>query len=423
MDTEETRPAPVSVTCASLLLVTPDDGLAVRVDELLQQAGISDCEVSHVPDLGRAMPLIKNRSCQLVLLHCQGPEPGAEQRALCQDNHGLPVAVLVDRAVPDTMISYLEAGFLDVLPVSELSASGLARLVLFSLARYERERHGRAEKRRLVQELEMSRSLVENNPDGILVLSQEGEIRLLNPSAVAILGRTKNELVGRPFGAPVLPGHTVDVDIVRAGGETGVARMLATEITWDGDLAYLGVLRDVSHQVQRMRELEDQLERERLVTRVATIFATGGQDVASAVAKTLKCLGRFVRADRCYLWLSGKGPEGLGRMCEWAGPDVPSAVAQLETLELDRLEWWKQRLEVFGTVMVVRTQELPEEAGAEREFLAARDVNCALAVAVRNQDGICGFLAVELLDGEHVWPEATIGLLGMVSGIMAPFVS
>jgi signal transduction histidine kinase/ActR/RegA family two-component response regulator len=107
-------------------------------------------------------------------------------------------------------------------------------------------------------------SVIERNADGILVVAPEGTIGYANPAAVRLLQRPSEELHGRDFGVPVVPGETTEIDLPLTDGQVRVAELRVTETEWDGQAAYLCTLRDVSERkaleaqlLRKMQELAD----------------------------------------------------------------------------------------------------------------------------------------------------------------------
>ncbi|HEY1375246.1 MAG TPA: ATP-binding protein, partial [Gemmataceae bacterium] len=82
-------------------------------------------------------------------------------------------------------------------------------------------------------------------------------------AAGALLGQTAERLIGQPFGTPVMPGQTADIDIVRPSGGRCVGELRGTAIDWDGGPSYLITLRDVTEQRLQRQDYLDALERER----------------------------------------------------------------------------------------------------------------------------------------------------------------
>jgi len=95
--------------------------------------------------------------------------------------------------------------------------------------------------------------LVEESPDGILVLGPDGAIQFANAAANALFdGRP---LAGDPFGFPIAGAAPQDLAITRKDGSLATLEMRASEMVWRGDRATMITLRDVAER-QRAEERE-----------------------------------------------------------------------------------------------------------------------------------------------------------------------
>ncbi len=107
------------------------------------------------------------------------------------------------------------------------------------------------------------RNVIEHNADGILIVDHHGIVRFVNAAAERLLTRKKKNLIGEPFGFPLVAGDTTELDIFRCTGplETHtenpdkmegtehdriVAEMRVVESAWDGEPVYLATLRDIT---------------------------------------------------------------------------------------------------------------------------------------------------------------------------------
>ena len=95
---------------------------------------------------------------------------------------------------------------------------------------------------------EQLRSLILHNADGILIIDAQGVVRFANPAAALLLMRPSADLVGQPFGFPIVPGEATEIDVLRAGALPGSAEMRVMETVWDGELAFVASLRDVTER-------------------------------------------------------------------------------------------------------------------------------------------------------------------------------
>ena len=132
------------------------------------------------------------------------------------------------------------------------------------------------EMQQLKQELKASesrfRNVIKKNADGIAIVNQKGLVCFVNPAAEALFNCKEQELLGREFfGELVLEGSACDIDmdadIIPQVGETDAAgiRVIQTEVEaickgknnavvemrvveteWEGEMAYLASLRDIT---------------------------------------------------------------------------------------------------------------------------------------------------------------------------------
>jgi signal transduction histidine kinase len=114
-----------------------------------------------------------------------------------------------------------------------------------------------------------SHAMLAASADGIVAVDEQGIIRLCNPAAEKLFARSPGELVGRPFGSPLVVDKTSDIDLIRPDGSTQVVEMRVTATTWEGQRLYVAALRDVTHHKQAERDIETQLEHQHVVVGVA----------------------------------------------------------------------------------------------------------------------------------------------------------
>lgn len=105
---------------------------------------------------------------------------------------------------------------------------------------HRRDSDRRGEAQHLVE------TIVERVADGLLLVDASGTIQFANPAAVALFGRTAQDLVGTEFGFPIVAGETTEIELVRPGGGLVTAELRVTELPWGGRQARLVSLRDIT---------------------------------------------------------------------------------------------------------------------------------------------------------------------------------
>jgi signal transduction histidine kinase len=111
--------------------------------------------------------------------------------------------------------------------------------------------------------------MVQQMPDGVLVVDHAGSIRFANPAAGELFGRTARDLDGQPLGFPVLVGESAEIELLRPTGEQVAVELRTVEFQWKGTPATLLSLRDITDR----RALEHE--------RLARAQAEAGSDAKS----------------------------------------------------------------------------------------------------------------------------------------------
>ena len=88
--------------------------------------------------------------------------------------------------------------------------------------------------------------MVQQMPDGVLVVDHAGAIRFANPAAAQLFGRNARDLAGQPLGFPVLVGESAEIELLRPSGDPVAVELRTVEFQWKGTPATLLSLRDIT---------------------------------------------------------------------------------------------------------------------------------------------------------------------------------
>lgn len=108
------------------------------------------------------------------------------------------------------------------------------------------------------------RPIIERLPDGIVIVDASGDIRFANPAAARLFNRPAEDLIGTPFGTPLIAGETTEMEIVRrGGGDLAYAELRVVDTDWEGEKVELVSLREITdrkHAEERSRQLASERE-------------------------------------------------------------------------------------------------------------------------------------------------------------------
>lgn len=168
-------------------------------------------------------------------------------------------------------------------------------------AQLERAITGALEQHQLVRELlertacaEASRhcidAMIAASADGMVVIGDGGCICFANPAAGEMFGRSPNELLGQPYGFPLLNGAAAEIELDRPDGSRTVAEVRMAAIDWEGQAAHVATLRDVGqrkHAEAEQRRMEQRLQQSQKRESLALLADGVARDLNSILATVL----------------------------------------------------------------------------------------------------------------------------------------
>lgn len=182
----------------------------------------------HVPSIEDAC---QDQTADVAVVDLSTPESkGLEGLAQLREairEDAIVIAIIGSR---DTMlgIEAIRADAQDCVIRENLTSAVLTRTMLHALERH-RLRHGMHE-------------LIETNPDGMLIVSDQGEVVFANSASQQLLGRTREQLMGEFFGMPLVSGEFAEMQL--PGDRHAQMRVVSTQ--WRTQPARLVSLRDVT---------------------------------------------------------------------------------------------------------------------------------------------------------------------------------
>ena len=166
------------------------------------------------------------------------------------------------------------------------------------------------------------REIFERNADGFVVVDGVGEIRFLNPAAAALLGRSREALLGESFGFPLVAGETTELEMVRPDRAHRIVEMRVVESEWDGAPARLASLRDMTER-RKAEEQELRLAEES----AARTAAEASERRARVLAAASRVLTESFDSD---LSLSRLAEIAVSDFCDWCVIDLVREPGQIE---------------------------------------------------------------------------------------------
>ena len=205
--------------------------------------------------LGAGLDLLARQEFDIVLLDLmlpdsQGLDTLVKMRAA---SPSIPVVVLTNLDQDDAGLEAIARGAQDFLPKNKVAARRLQHAIGFALAR-----------NRLFRQME---TLIDASPDGMLIVDRQRMVRFANAAALSLLGKTRDEVVGRLFPHPLTPGRATELRLPAGADDETLAEMRTAEIEWKGGPAWLASIRDVS-ELKKLEQVRAEVRERRRMDRM-----------------------------------------------------------------------------------------------------------------------------------------------------------
>src|SRR5207245_2563761 len=137
-------------------------------------------------------------------------------------------------------------------------------------------------------------------------------------------------------------------------------------------------------------------------------------EIGNGIREALASIGRFIGADRSYLYLFDGERQIATLAYDWSASGGRSGVGR--EFPLEAFPWTMQRLQQNGRI-VANISDLPQEADAERRAYEERGNRSVVVVPMiynREVVGVLGFGSAS----ERAWSEESVALLRVTGEIL-----
>lgn len=242
-------------------LVVDDDTSDVFLLQkpLVESVYVPQFEVVHAEGIDEALYHLTDTHIDVILLDLSLPDGkglSAFERARAHAP-GVPIIVLT-RNDEELAAKAVQLGADDYLIKERLDSTSLVHVLLGAV---ERQRM-RTQLQQYAQDLAIGEARFQNliikNADGIVVTDANGVVLFVNPAAETLLCRYSEDIIGELFGFPLVAGETTEIDVIRKGAiRPCIAEMRVVQTEWEGAIAYLTSLRDITEHKQLQEDLRE----------------------------------------------------------------------------------------------------------------------------------------------------------------------
>jgi PAS domain S-box-containing protein len=301
-------------------------------------------------------------------------------------------------------------------------------------------------------------TLVESITDIICKVNLRGRIVFVNQIASAIMGQSKEELIGQNvlgfipeeyrskifkyfarqflqnkcisyFDLPITTGQKnilwVRVNVQFTGNrckECDLKRCflagLINEVVSQNNCDFSEII-VVAHNITERRKNELEIERNLKQQEILTEISVNYNSIADFESNTheaVRIIGRHTGVSRVYVFENSADGLSTSNTFEWCNNGVESQIKELQNIPYSEIPSWKKILNEEGIVYSETIHELPEDI---KSVLEPQGIKSIIVLPLIESDKMFGFIGFDECDSNHKWSKSEIELLRTISSIIS----
>ncbi|PLW96640.1 MAG: hypothetical protein C0593_11000 [Marinilabiliales bacterium] len=175
-----------------------------------------------------------------------------------------------------------------------------------------------------------------------------------------------------------------------------------------------GTIVDINELKSSRIELEHRINMERLLSEVSrTLVNVTIDSFEDEIHKSLQRIGEFLKLNRVGLYQFRKNNSVLSNSHEWNM--IPGESFQKEHITVEDFQWWVKAILEKEYILITHLDDLPVDAINERLTFEARELDNMLAVPLKYESKILGFLSLESKSKKTKWTDDDIRAIKVIA--------
>ncbi|MBL7997516.1 MAG: response regulator [Candidatus Kapabacteria bacterium] len=295
-----------SAGATSLLLIEDNDLQAALITKQLEEAASTkrnttheEITIKHVHNLAVGMALLRDTTFDAVLLDLTLPDSAglSTLETLRQEQRSIPIVVITGDETYLTAQLAIHYKAQEYVVKGEYTGHSLLRSVYNAIERQKMYDALNMSREQIIRSEYFHRHLVEQLPQGIVIIDNDSRILYINPQAEQMLGKSNGELTGELITVPILLDTDMDIAIPSSDGTLRYAIARTMKTLWEGQDARLLTLHDITDR----KQLESQLLRSQRMETLGTLAGGIAHDLNNLLSPILlgvQALSRSLQEER-----------------------------------------------------------------------------------------------------------------------------
>ena len=178
-----------------------------------------------------------------------------------------------------------------------------------------------------------------------------------------------------------------------------------------------GTLRDITER-KRAQDFENELLQ-------LSIQLTGipVAELNSALAMALSKIGRFLEADRAFIFEFDQDNNTISKTYEWYNEGITHSSLDLQKIPSNAFPMWLVTLQRHENIIIPFVSELPDSWHIERDTMIPQGVQSLLAIPIINENNLIGFVELDTVLKKKEFDTSEINYLKVWANMLASLIN
>lgn len=287
------------------------------------------------------------------------------------------------------------------------------------------------------------RKIIENINLGLMEVDREEKIRWANEPFLQKTGYKLKELIGKDarevflFEEDRAKGIEMELEKVNKNRMAGLSSAFEVRMRTKGNQSLwmqvsgapiqdsngqisgsLGIHHDVTEAKENRLALAYRSEFQSILLALAEkLLVADESSIDAAIQSALEDIGRFVNADRAYIFDYDFEAQTTSNTYEWCEEGIEPEIENLQDIPIEALEDWVETHQRGDTMVVPDVLALPKNSTL-REVLEPQGIQSLITVPLYKSGGALGFIGFDAVKIKKAWSQTEQELLGFLAQLL-----
>jgi signal transduction histidine kinase/ActR/RegA family two-component response regulator len=179
-----------------------------------------------------------------------------------------------------------------------------------------------------------------------------------------------------------------------------------------------GVVTDITERKEAEVKIKRMASLQNILINMASEYINLDlDDIESGIKRSLAEIGKFVSADRAYIFEYDWEKEQISSTYEWCAPNISPQIESLQRMPMSDNPRWVEIHKKGETIKIPDVYALPKD-DKERKLLEPLKIKSLITIPMMDNEKCLGFISFEAVSSYHIFSEDEQNLLLVFSQIL-----